>query len=313
MLADRARPERSSASASTTATTSRSRAPEVVLAAIAAPHRAHPPRLGRHGAQLRRPDPRLRALRDARRRVERAGRGHPRPRLVHRVVPAVRLRPRPSTRSCSPRSSTCSRRCSTEGPVTWSGTTRAAADRPARVPHDRGRVACGPGSASAAAPSRSCARPATAPADARDHRRRRRPSSRPYADLLPASRSTSSGSRALPIGVHSPGHVRRDRRAGARASCGRTSRRSATASAASAAGRPPTRDEFEREAGPEGAAVRRLARDRRRQDRPQRAGALGVDRFDLKYSNGTLPHDRADAQHRAVRDRVAPRVRDMLG
>ena len=43
-------------------------APEVVLAAIAGAHRAHPPRLGRHGAQHRRSGARLPALLDAQRR-----------------------------------------------------------------------------------------------------------------------------------------------------------------------------------------------------------------------------------------------------
>ena len=72
------------------------------------PDRADPPRLGRHRAQLRRPGPGLPALRHAGRRLERPRRGHPRPRLVHRVVPAVRLRPRATTRRSSRRSSTCS-------------------------------------------------------------------------------------------------------------------------------------------------------------------------------------------------------------
>ena len=116
-------------------------APEVVLAAIAGRTDAHPARLRRHGAQLRRPGARLPALLDARRRVGRPGRGHPRPRLVHRVVPALRLRPRRSTRRCSRRSSTCSPRCSRPHgrPVTWQGTTRAAARGPARLPDDRAR------------------------------------------------------------------------------------------------------------------------------------------------------------------------------
>ena len=81
----------SSASASTTAPTSPISAPEVVLAAIAG--RTERIQLGSAVTVLSSddPDPRLPALRHARRRVERARRGDPRPRVVHRVVPAVRL------------------------------------------------------------------------------------------------------------------------------------------------------------------------------------------------------------------------------
>ena len=72
---------------------------------------ADPARFGRDRALERRPDPGVPAVRDPRRGVERSCRGHPRAWLVHRVVPAVRLRPRPVRGSCSTRSSTCSPRC----------------------------------------------------------------------------------------------------------------------------------------------------------------------------------------------------------
>ena len=86
-------------------------APEVVLARDRGPHRAHPPRLGGHGAELRRPRARVPALLDARRDSRTVA---PRSSSV-----AARSSSRSrssassstSTRSSSRRSSTCSRRC----------------------------------------------------------------------------------------------------------------------------------------------------------------------------------------------------------
>jgi predicted dinucleotide-binding enzyme len=48
----------------------------------------------RHRAELRRSGPGLPAVLHAERDIRRPGRGHPRPRVQHRVIPAVRLRPR---------------------------------------------------------------------------------------------------------------------------------------------------------------------------------------------------------------------------
>ena len=76
------------------------------------PHVPHPARHQRDGAQLRRPDPGVRAVLHRRRALGRPGRGHPGPRVVHRVLPAVRHCAWRTTRCCSPRSSTCSPRCS---------------------------------------------------------------------------------------------------------------------------------------------------------------------------------------------------------
>ena len=84
-------------------------APEVVLAAIAGQtSRIH---LGSAVTVLSSDDPirvyqRFSTLERA---VERPRRSDPRPRLVHRVVSAVRLRPGRSTKCCSRRSSICSR------------------------------------------------------------------------------------------------------------------------------------------------------------------------------------------------------------
>ena len=58
------------------------------------PHVPDPPGVGGHRAELGRPGPGVPAVLHAERPVRRPGRGHHRPRVEHRLVPAVRLRPR---------------------------------------------------------------------------------------------------------------------------------------------------------------------------------------------------------------------------
>ena len=101
-------------------------APDVVLAAIAGQTRTHPAGIRRHRAELGRPRARLRALLDARRRLGRPRRGDPRARLLHRVVPALRLRPRRLRAAVRGEAGAVRASCSRSGPVTWSGETRAA-------------------------------------------------------------------------------------------------------------------------------------------------------------------------------------------
>jgi alkanesulfonate monooxygenase SsuD/methylene tetrahydromethanopterin reductase-like flavin-dependent oxidoreductase (luciferase family) len=75
---------------------------------------------------------------------------------------------------------------------------------------------------------------------------------------------------------------------------------------------PVTRDHFERETGPDGAlcagspdtVAAKIARTIR---------TLGLARFNLKYSNGTLPHDKLMTSIELFGTTVAPRVRAMLG
>ena len=112
---------------------------------------------------------------------------------------------------------------------------------------------------------------------------------KPYADLYRQALE-QLGKPRLPIGVHSPGHVAdTDEQAldelwphyeVQRTRIGRER------------GWPPaTRQEFEASAGPEGAlyagsphtVADKIVRN---------ATILGIDRFDLKFSNGTLPHDK---------------------
>lgn len=71
------------------------------------------------------------------------------------------------------------------------------------------------------------------------------------------------------------------------------------------------RDHFEREAGPDGAlyvgspatVAAKIARTVR---------SLGLSHFDLKYSNGTLPHETLMSSIELYGTQVAPRVRELL-
>ncbi len=101
--------------------------PETVLAGIATRTEPYPARLRRDRAELRRPGARLPALRHRGRALQRPGRGHPRARLVHRVVPAVRLRPGDYDVLFEEKIELFAKLLD-EKPVTWSGTTRAALD-----------------------------------------------------------------------------------------------------------------------------------------------------------------------------------------
>jgi probable LLM family oxidoreductase len=75
---------------------------------------------------------------------------------------------------------------------------------------------------------------------------------------------------------------------------------------------PPTRTQFEREAGPEGALC---------VGSPETVATkifntvrlLDLSRFNLKYSNGTLPHDKLMRSIELFATQVAPRVRERLG
>ena len=114
-----------------------------------------------------------------------------------------------------------------------------------------------------------------------------------------------------PIGAHSPGHVgATDEQAKSElwphysAMMNRIGRERGWA--------PITRQHFEHEAGPDGAL---------HVGSPETVAAkivntvkvLGLSRFDLKYSNGTLPHDALMASIERYGTQVVPRVRELLG
>ena len=75
---------------------------------------------------------------------------------------------------------------------------------------------------------------------------------------------------------------------------------------------PVTRAQFDREAGPDGslyvAAPETLARKIAATMR-----TLGLARFDMKYSNGALPHEKLLASIELYGTRVVPLVREALG
>jgi probable LLM family oxidoreductase len=119
-----------------------------------------------------------------------------------------------------------------------------------------------------------------------------------------------SGKPVQPIGAHSPGHI------------GETDEQARTelwphyAALMNRIGRergwpPVSRQQFEHEAGPEGAL---------HVGSPETVAAkivktvkvLGLSRFDLKYSAGTLPHDALMASIERYGTTVVPRVRELL-
>jgi probable LLM family oxidoreductase len=118
------------------------------------------------------------------------------------------------------------------------------------------------------------------------------------------------GHPVLPIGAHSPGHI------------GETDEQARdelwphyqgimTRIGAERGWPPVTRAHFEREAGPDGAlyvgspetVALKIAAT---------VQALGLSRFDMKYSNGTLPHDRLMRSIELYGTDVVPRVREIL-
>lgn len=132
----------------------------------------------------------------------------------------------------------------------------------------------------------------------------------PYADLYHRALA-QCGLATLPIGAHSPGHVA-DTDAQAReelwphyaAMFGRIG---------AERGWPPvTRAQFDRECGPDGAlcvgspdtVAAKIANT---------ALTLGLARFDMKYSNGSLPHDALMRSIRLYATEVAPRVERIVG
>ena len=225
-------------------------APDVVLAAIAGQTSADPARYVGDGAQLRRPDPGLPALRDPRRGLGRPRRGDP------RAAARSPSRSRSSgcrsttTRCCSPRSSSSSPRLLEEEPVSWEGIDPPAARRRPGLPPHRaraGRLGRRRRHARVGGP-RGVVRPA---AGGRRHRR--------LAGAVRAAR------RPLPPGA---GALRPRRPCRSRCTapatsprptswlasrCTPTRRPRSPGSAASAAGGPYTPDQFEAGAGPTGA------------------------------------------------------------
>ena len=195
-----------------------------------------------------------------------------------------------------------------EGPVTWSGTTRAALrDQRVFPPTESGALTTWVGVGGSPESVVRAARhglPLMLAIIGGDPAR-----FVPYADLYRRALA-ELGHDAQPIGVHSPGHVaatdeqareelwphfkaQRDR-IGAERGWG-----------------PVTRQGFEQEAGPRGSlyvgspetVARKIAAT---------VETLGIDRFDLKYSNGPLPHASSMRAIELYGSVVVPRVRELL-
>jgi alkanesulfonate monooxygenase SsuD/methylene tetrahydromethanopterin reductase-like flavin-dependent oxidoreductase (luciferase family) len=132
----------------------------------------------------------------------------------------------------------------------------------------------------------------------------------PWVELYRRTLGEDAGG-SLPVGAHSPGHVAET---DARAREELWPHYAALISRIGAErGWPPvTRAGFEREAGPDGAlcvgspdtVAAKIART---------VQALGLSRFDMKYSNGTLPHETLLRSIELYATEVVPRVRARLG
>ncbi len=130
----------------------------------------------------------------------------------------------------------------------------------------------------------------------------------PYADLFHRALE-QFGKGPAPIGVHSPGHVA-DTDDQARDELWPHYRDMTTRIGRERGWPAPTRARFEADAvqgsiyvgSPETVAKKIAATVK----------VLGADRFDLKYSNGTLPHEKMMRSIELYGTKVAPMVRDML-
>jgi probable LLM family oxidoreductase len=130
----------------------------------------------------------------------------------------------------------------------------------------------------------------------------------PYADLYRRAR-TELGVPQLPIGVHSPGFIAADDRE-ARDLLFPHFKKNRDRIGAERGWGPATREQFEAEAdhgalfvGSPETVAQKIART---------VTELGISRFDLKYSNGTLPHEDLMETIRLYGTEVIPRVRELL-
>lgn len=130
----------------------------------------------------------------------------------------------------------------------------------------------------------------------------------PYSDLFHRALE-KYGTGPAPIGVHSPGHVA-DTDEQARDELWPHYRDMATRVGRERGWPAPTRARFEADAvggsiyvGSPETVARKIAAT---------VKVLGADRFDLKYSNGTLPHELSMRGIELYGTKVAPMVRDML-
>jgi alkanesulfonate monooxygenase SsuD/methylene tetrahydromethanopterin reductase-like flavin-dependent oxidoreductase (luciferase family) len=133
---------------------------------------------------------------------------------------------------------------------------------------------------------------------------------KPFVDLY-REMLTHFGQPSLPIAVHSPGHLAATDEQ-AQAEVWPHYQAMMNRIGAERGWSPISRAHFEREAGPDGAlcvgspetVASKIANT---------VTLLGLSRFDLKYSNGTLPHERLMRSIELFGTVVAPRVRALVG
>ena len=133
---------------------------------------------------------------------------------------------------------------------------------------------------------------------------------RPYVDLYHQGLQRY-GQPMQPVAVHSPGYVANTDEQ-AKSDLWPHYEAMITRIGGERGWPPPTRTQFEREAGPDGAlcvgspetVATKIANTAR---------LLDLSRFNLKYSNGTLPHDQLMRSIELFGTQVVPRVRERLG
>ncbi|HYW10747.1 MAG TPA: LLM class flavin-dependent oxidoreductase [Longimicrobium sp.] len=192
-------------------------------------------------------------------------------------------------------------------PVTWRGTTRAPLDRQRVFPstgHGGLKTWIGVGgSPESVVRAARYGMPLTLAIIGGDPRR-----FAPYVDLFHRALG-ELGTPRLPVGVHSPGHVA-ETDAQAREELWLPYREMRNRIGAERGWPPTSRAEFEREietgslyVGSPETVARKIAAT---------AGALGIARFDMKYSAGTLSHDRMMRSIELYGREVIPRVRELM-
>jgi alkanesulfonate monooxygenase SsuD/methylene tetrahydromethanopterin reductase-like flavin-dependent oxidoreductase (luciferase family) len=195
-----------------------------------------------------------------------------------------------------------------ERPVTWSGRTRAALrDQRVYPPTDTGTLAVWVGVGGSPQSVVRAARYGLplmlAIIGGNPHR------FAPWVDLYHRSLA-EFGHGARPVGAHSPGHVSASDEQ-AREELWPHYAAMMSRIAAERGWPPVGRAQFEREAGPDGAlcvgapdtVARKIAAT---------VQALGLSRFDMKYSNGTLPHESLMTSIELYATDVVPRVKALL-
>ncbi len=138
---------------------------------------------------------------------------------------------------------------------------------------------------------------------------------RPYVDLFHRTADSlaagdSSRRDRLPVGIHSPGHIAdTDEQAWEELYPAMEANRNAIGAER---GWPPySRMQFQHDIGPEGS-VYAGSPERVARKIADTVRTLGADRFDLKFSNGTLSHSRMMRSIELYGTRVAPMVTELL-